>query len=91
MQCFSKQSATGVVASDYVKRRTITFKIPPKLEPSEGAIVNGNIYTLPVGRYCAPWLKADYNAAYGIVINQTTKSGAKYNQSIDMPFVVGKN
>ena len=91
VQCFSKQSATGVVASDYVKRRTITFKIPPKLEPSEGAIVNGNIYTLPVGRYCAPWLKADYNAAYGIVINQTTKSGAKYNQSIDMPFVVGKN
>ena len=91
VQCFSKQSATGVVASDYVKRRTVTFKIPPKLQPSEGAIVNGNIYTLPVGRYCAPWLKADYNAAYGIVINQTTKSGAKYNQSIDRPFVVGKN
>jgi hypothetical protein len=91
VQCFSKQSATGVVASDYVKRRSITFKIPPKLQPSDGAIVNGNIYTLPVGRYCSPWLKADYNAAYGIVINQTTKSGTKYNQSIDSPFVVGKN
>jgi hypothetical protein len=91
VQCFSKQSATGVVASDYVKRRTVTFKIPPKLEPSDGAIVNGNIYTLPVGRYCSPWLKADYNVGYGIVINQTTKSGAKYDQSIDKSFVVGKN
>jgi hypothetical protein len=91
VECFSKQSATGVVASDYVKRRKVTFKIPPKLEPSEGAKVNGNTYTLPVGRYCSPWLKADYNAAYGIVINQTTKSGAKYNQSIDSAFVVGKN
>jgi len=90
VECFSKQSATGVVASDYVKRRSVTFKIPPKLQPSDGAIVNDNIYTLPVGRYCSPWLKADYNAAYGIVINQTTKSGAKYNQSIDSPFVVGK-
>ncbi len=91
VECFSKQSATGVVAGDYVKRRKVTFKIPPKLEPSEGAKVNGNTYTLPVGRYCSPWLKADYNAAYGIVINQTTKSGAKYNQSIDKAFVVGKN
>ncbi|MFN4795273.1 MAG: hypothetical protein ACK5MX_02900, partial [Pseudanabaena sp.] len=63
----------------------------PKLEPSEGAKVSGNTYTLPVGRYCSPWLKADYNAAYGIVINQITKSGAKYNQSIDSAFVVGKN
>ncbi|WP_103667277.1 hypothetical protein [Pseudanabaena sp. BC1403] len=91
VECFSKQSATGVVAGDYVKRRKVTFKIPPKLEPNEGAKVNGNSYTLPVGRYCSPWLKADYNAAYGIVINQTTKSGAKYNQSIDSAFVVGKN
>ncbi len=91
VECFSKQSATGVVAGDYVKRRKVTFKIPPKLEPSEGAKVNGNIYNLPLGRYCSPWLKADYNAAYGIVINQTTKSGAKYNQSIDSAFVVGKN
>lgn len=91
VECFSKQSATGVVAGDYVKRRKVTFKIPPKLEPSEGAKVSSNIYTLPVGRYCSPWLKADYNAAYGIVINQTTKSGAKYNQSIDSTFVVGKN
>jgi hypothetical protein len=91
VQCFSKQSSTGVVASDYVKRRSITFKIPPKLQPSDGAIVNDNIYTLPVGRYCSPWLKADNNAAYGVVINQTTKSGAKYNQSIDTSFVVGKN
>ena len=91
VECFSKQSATGVIAGDYVKRRKVTFKIPPKLEPSEGAKVNGSIYTLPVGRYCSPWLKADYNAAYGIVINQTTKSGAKYNQSIDSAFVVGKN
>ncbi len=91
VECFSKQSATGVVAGDYVKRRKVTFKIPPKLEPSEGAKVNGNIYTLPVGRYCSPWLKADNNAAYGIVINQTTKSGAKYNQSIDSAFIVGKN
>jgi hypothetical protein len=91
VECFSKQSSTGVVAGDYVKRRKVTFKIPPKLEPSEGAKVNGNNYALPVGRYCSPWLKADYNAAYGIVINQTTKSGAKYNQSIDSAFVVGKN
>ena len=91
VECFSKQSATGVVAGDYVKRHKVTFKIPPKLEPSEGAKVSGNTYTLPVGRYCSPWLKADYNAAYGIVINQTTKSGAKYNQSIDKAFVVGKN
>jgi hypothetical protein len=52
--------------------------------------VTGNVYTLPVGRYCSPWLKADNNAAYGIAINQTTKSGAKYNQSIDSAFVVGK-
>ena len=90
VQCFSKQSATGVVANDYVKRRSITFKIPPKLEPSDGAIVNGNVYTLPVGRYCSPWLKADNNAAYGITINQITKSGAKYNQSIDSAFIVSK-
>ncbi|TYQ30719.1 hypothetical protein [Pseudanabaena sp. UWO310] len=91
VQCFSKQSATGVVANDYVKRRSITFKIPPKLQPSDGAIVNGNTYTLPVGRYCSPWLKADYNVGYGIVINQITKSGTKYDQSIDKSFVVGKN
>ena len=91
VQCFSKQSATGVIASDYLKRRTITFKIPPKTEPNNGAIANGNTYTLPIGRYCSPWLKADNNAAYGIAIKQTTKSGAKYDQSIDTSFVVGKN
>ncbi|PZV17461.1 MAG: hypothetical protein DCF20_06420 [Pseudanabaena sp.] len=91
VECLSKQSATGVVTDDYVKRLTLTFKISPKFEPSNGAIINGNIYTLPVGRYCAPWLKADYNANFRISINQTTKSGSKYNQSIDSSFIVGKN
>lgn len=90
VQCFSKQSATGVVASDYTKRRSVDFKIPPKAQPSNGAIVSGNIYTLPIGRYCSPWLRADNNAAYGITIKQTTKSGAIYNQSIDKSFVVGQ-
>ena len=88
VQCFSKKSATGVEADDYVQRHSITFKIPPKLEPSNGAIVNGNTYTLPVGRYCSPWLKTDYRAAYGIVIKQTTKSGKVYDQSIDSTFIV---
>ncbi|NUN65036.1 hypothetical protein HCU40_09760 [Pseudanabaena biceps] len=91
VQCLSKQSATGVVSSDYAKRRSITFAIPSKAKPSDGAIVNENIYTLPIGRYCSPWLKSDYNAAYQISIKQTTKSGAKYNQSLDSTFVVGKN
>ncbi|MEI6332723.1 MAG: hypothetical protein WCP16_26060 [Pseudanabaena sp. ELA645] len=57
VQCFSKESATGIIADDYIQRHSIKFKVPPKLEPSNGAIVNGNIYTLPVGRYCSPWLK----------------------------------
>ncbi|MBD2175329.1 hypothetical protein H6F42_00165 [Pseudanabaena sp. FACHB-1998] len=91
VQCLSKQSATGVVASDYVKRRSITFKIPPKLAPSDGAIVNGSNYTLPVGRYCSPWLRADNDAALQISIIQTTKSGAKYTQSLQSNFIVGKN
>jgi len=90
VQCLSKQSATGVVASDYFKRRTIVFKIPPKLTPSEGAIVNDHIYTLPVGRYCSPWLRADNEATYEIAIAQTTKSGAKYTQDLKSSFVVGK-
>ena len=88
VQCFSKESATGVIADDYIQRHNITFKIPPKLEPSNGAIVNGNTYTLPVGRYCSPWLKTDYRAAYGIVIKQTTKSGKVFDQSIDSTFIV---
>jgi hypothetical protein len=91
VQCFSKQSATGAVADDYLQRRSVTFKIPPKAAASDGAIVNGNSYTLPVGRYCSPWLKADYNAAYGVIIKQTTKSGAIFDQSIDKAFIVGKN
>lgn len=90
VQCFSKQSATGVVANDYVKRRSVTFKIPPKLPASDGAIVNGNSYTLPVGRYCSPWLRENNNAVYQVVINQTTKSGATYEQSLKSEFVVGK-
>ncbi|MCA6586435.1 MAG: hypothetical protein IM524_08495 [Pseudanabaena sp. M051S1SP1A06QC] len=90
VQCLSKQSATGVVVSDYVKRRTVTFKIPPKLAPSEGAIVNDHIYTLPVGRYCSPWLRADNEATFEIAIAQTTKSGVKYNQILKSSFVVGK-
>ena len=88
VQCFSKESATGIIADDYIQRRSITFKVPPKLETSNGAIVNGNIYTLPVGRYCSPWLKTDYKAAYGLVIKQTTKSGKVYDQSIDSTFIV---
>ncbi len=91
VQCLSKQSATGVVASDYVKRRSVTFKIPPKFAPSDGAIVNGNTYTLPVGRYCSPWLRADNNAIYEVKIDQTTKSGAKYDQALKSEFIVGKN
>ncbi|WP_271254467.1 hypothetical protein [Pseudanabaena sp. Chao 1811] len=90
VQCFSKESATGVVSSDYVKRRSITFKIPPKLPASDGAIVNGNTYTLPVGRYCSPWLRENNNAVYQLVISQITKSGAKYEQSLKSTFVVGK-
>jgi len=90
VQCFSKKSATGVEADDYLQRHSIMFKVPPKLEPSNGAIVNGNTYTLPVGRYCSPWLKTDYKAAYGIIIKQTTKSGKVYDQSIDSTFIVGK-
>jgi hypothetical protein len=91
VQCFSKQSATGIVSSDYQKRLSVTFKIPPKFAPNNGAIATGDTYTLPVGRYCSPWLKSDYNAAYGVVIEQTTKSGAKYEQNIDSAFVVGKD
>jgi hypothetical protein len=91
VQCLSKQSATGVVASNYVKRRDVTFKIPPKSTPSEGASINGNIYTLPVGRYCSPWLRADNDAAYEVKIVQTTKSGAEYTQSLKSNFIVGKN
>ena len=93
VQCFSKESATGILANDYVQRRTVTFKIPPKLEPSNGAIVNGNssTYTLPMGRYCSPWLKNDYNAAYAIAITQITKSGAIYDQNLKSIFVVGQN
>jgi len=88
VQCFSKESATGIIADDYIQRRSITFKVPPKLEPTNGAIINGNVYTLPVGRYCSPWLKSDYKAAYGIFIKQTTKSGKVYDQSIDSTFIV---
>ncbi len=91
VQCLSKESATNVISSVYEKRRSITFKIPPKAEPTNGAIATGNTYTLPVGRYCSPWLRADNNAAYQIAIKQTTKSGAVYDQSIDKSFVVGKN
>lgn len=91
MQCLSKESATGVVASDYQKRRSITFKIPPKSAPSDGAIINGNTYTLPIGRYCSPWLRENNNASYQIAITQTTKSGATYNQNLESTFVVGKN
>ena len=91
VQCFSKESATGIVSDDYIQRRTVLFKIPPRLEPSNGAIINGNTYTFPIGRYCAPWLKTDYNATYKIEIIQTTKSGATYSQSLDSIFVVGKN
>ena len=91
VQCLSKQSATGVVTNSYVKRRDVTFKIPPKSAPSDGASINGNIYTLPVGRYCSPWLRADNDAAYEVKISQTTKSGALYEQTIQSNFIVGKN
>ena len=91
VQCLSKESATNVISDVYQKRRSITFKIPPKTAPTNGAIAADNIYTLPVGRYCSPWLRADNNAAYQIAIKQTTKSGAVYDQSIDKSFVVGKN
>ena len=88
VQCLSKESATGVVAGDYVQRRNITFKIPPKFAPSDGAIVTGSSYTLPVGRYCSPWLRENNNALYKVTITQTTKSGATYNQNIESAFVV---
>lgn len=91
VQCLSKESATNVISDVYQKRRSITFKIPPKAAPTNGAIAADNIYTLPVGRYCSPWLRADNNATYQIAIKQTTKSGAVYDQSIDKSFVVGKN
>ena len=91
VQCLSKESATGVVASDYVKRRSITFKIPPKAEPSNGAIATSNIYRLPMGRYCSPWLRDSNNVAYQVAVKQTTKSGAVYDQNLNSTFVVGKN
>lgn len=91
VQCLSKESATGVVASDYVKRRSITFKIPPKAEPSNGAIATSNIYSLPMGRYCSPWLRDSNNVAYQVAVKQTTKSGAVYDQNLNSTFVVGKN
>ncbi len=91
VQCLSKESATGVVASDYVKRRSITFKIPPKAEPNNGVIATSNIYTLPMGRYCSPWLRDNNNVAYQVAVKQTTKSGAVYDQSLNSAFVVGKN
>ncbi len=91
VQCLSKQSATGIVTNDYVTRRSINFKISPKSLPSDGAIVTGNTYALPVGRYCSPWLKANNDVSYQIAIAQITKSGARYDQSLESTFVVGKN
>ncbi len=88
VQCFSKESATGIISNDYVERRTVTFKIPPKFAPSNGAIVNGNNYSLPIGRYCSPWLKQNNNALYKINISQTTKSGAVYDQKLESAFIV---
>ena len=88
VQCFSKESATGIISNDYVERRAITFKIPPKFAPSNGAIVNGNNYSLPVGRYCSPWLRQNNNVLYKINISQTTKSGAVYEQNLESAFNV---
>ena len=91
VQCLTKQSATGVVTNDYVKRHSVTFKIPSKVDPIDGAIVTGHTYTLPVGRYCSPWLKANNEVSYQIAIAQITKSGTKYDQRLESTFVVGKN
>ncbi|PZU95384.1 MAG: hypothetical protein DCE90_12605 [Pseudanabaena sp.] len=91
VQCLSKQSATGAVANDYMPRRSITFKVPPQKPATEGAIVNGSTYTLPVGRYCSPWLKANYDVTYQVAVKQTTKMGARYSQNISSAFTVGKN
>ncbi len=88
VQCLSKESATGVVTGDYVQRRNITFKIPPKFAPSDGAIVTGSSYSLPVGRYCSPWLRENNNALYKVTITQITKSGTTYSQNIESAFVV---
>ena len=65
--------------------------IPPKAEPSNGAIATNNIYTLPMGRYCSHWLRDSNNVAYKVAVKQTTKSGAIYDQSLNLAFVVGKN
>jgi len=91
VKCLSKQSATGAVANDYLSRRSITFKVPPQKPSTEGAIVNGSTYTLPVGRYCSPWLKANYDVTYQLAVKQTTKMGAKYSQTLSSAFTVGKN
>ncbi|MDX2256323.1 MAG: hypothetical protein NW214_12475 [Pseudanabaenaceae cyanobacterium bins.39] len=88
VQCLTKESATGVVSDNYVSRRNIIFKIPPKLPANNGAIVAGTNYSLPIGRFCSPWLRPNYQAAYQIAISQVTKSGAVYTQNLETQFVV---
>lgn len=75
-------------AGEYKFRDKVTFDIPPHKLPRGNMGVEGNKYTLIIGRNLFSWMKSDADIMYSININQTTKSGTIYEQSLNVKFVI---
>ena len=87
----TKQSASGLETPDYQRRNSVKFVISPNSTGllSNNTNVEGNVYTLNVGSSFGMWLKPDYEAQYIVNVQQTTNSGAVYNQIENVEFRVG--
>ncbi|MGB3299390.1 MAG: hypothetical protein WBA76_14060, partial [Phormidesmis sp.] len=86
----TKQSASGLATPDYRRRNSIVFDISPNSSKSlnTSLAIAGDVYMFNLGRSFGSWLKPGYEASYSINIQQTTRSGARYEQTQNIDFQV---